>query len=228
MTKLFSPIAFRGLTLKNRAIVAPMCQYSAKGGVANDWHLVHLGRFALGGFSLVIAEATAVSPEGRISYADLGLWDDGQIAPLKAILDFLHRNGAAAGIQLAHAGRKAASPLPWRGGFNETDAEKAALGFESWTPVAPSAERHSASSPLPTALDAEGLAKMREAWVSATKRADAAGFDAQRDALFGGGIVNPTEGRADETRRAAQGSLRPSARHPREQAKKLFPSRDFH
>ena len=177
MTKLLSPITFRDLTLKNRAIVAPMCQYSAKAGVANDWHLVHLGRFALGGFSLVIAEATAVSREGRISYADLGLWDDGQVAPLKTIVDFLHRNGAAAGIQLAHAGRKAASPLPWRGGFTETEAEKAALGFESWTPVAPSAERHSASSPLPTALDAEGLGRMRAAWISATKRAEAAGFD---------------------------------------------------
>ena len=177
MTKLLSPIAFRGLTLKNRAIVAPMCQYSAKAGLANDWHLVHLGRFALGGFSLVIAEATAVSPEGRISYADLGLWDDAQIAPLKGIVDFLHTNGAAAGIQLAHAGRKASSPLPWRGGFTETEAEKAALGFESWTPVAPSADRHSASSPLPMALDADGLGRMRTAWISATKRADAAGFD---------------------------------------------------
>ena len=177
MTMLFSPIAFRGLTLKNRAVVAPMCQYSAKGGVANDWHLVHLGRFALGGFSLVIAEATAVSPEGRISYADLGLWDDAQIAPLKAIVDFLHGNGAAAGIQLAHAGRKASSPLPWRGGFTEREDEKAALGFETWTPVAPAAERHSASSPLPEALDAMGMERMRAAWISATKRAEAAGFD---------------------------------------------------
>ena len=126
---LFSPITFRDLTLKNRAVVAPMCQYSARHGMANDWHFVHLGRFALGGFSLVIVEATAVTPEGRISYADLGLWDDAQIAPLKRIADFLRANGAAAGIQLAHAGRKAASPVPWRGKFSETDEEKNGAGF---------------------------------------------------------------------------------------------------
>ena len=101
MTTLFSPVTYRSLTLKNRVIVAPMCQYSCKHGFATDWHLVHLGRFALGGFSLVIAEATAVTPEGRISYADLGLWDDAQIAPLKRVTEFLHRNGAAAGLQLA-------------------------------------------------------------------------------------------------------------------------------
>ena len=89
MSKLFSPVTYRDLTLKNRVIVAPMCQYSARHGFANDWHLVHLGRFALGGFSLVIVEATGVTPEGRISYGCLGLWDDAQIAPLKRITDFL-------------------------------------------------------------------------------------------------------------------------------------------
>lgn len=177
MTTLFTPVTYRGLTLKNRVIVAPMCQYSARHGVANDWHLVHLGRFALGGFSLVIVEATGVSAEGRISYGCLGLWDDGQIAPLRRIIDFLHQNGAAAGIQLAHAGRKASSPLPWRGGFTETEEEKARYAFESWTPVAPSAERHTANSPLPASLDDSGLARVREEWVAATKRAEAAGFD---------------------------------------------------
>lgn len=177
MTTLFSPVTYRGLTLKNRVIVAPMCQYSCKHGFATDWHLVHLGRFALGGFSLVIAEATAVTPEGRISYADLGLWEDAQIAPLKRITEFLHRNGAAAGLQLAHAGRKAASPLPWRGAFTETEAERAALGFESWTPVAPSAERHAASYAMPQALDEAGMARIRDAWAAATRRAGQAGFD---------------------------------------------------
>ena len=177
MTKLFSPVTYRGLTLKNRVIVAPMCQYSAQHGMANDWHLVHLGRFALGGFSLVIVEATGVTPEGRISYGCLGLWDDAQIAPLKRITDFLHANGAAAGIQLAHAGRKANSPLPWRGSFNETEAEKVALGFETWASVAPSAERHMASYPMPEALDAAGLARVRNGFVAATKRSDTAGFD---------------------------------------------------
>lgn len=177
VTPLFSPITFRDMTLKNRAIVAPMCQYSARHGMANDWHLVHLGRFALGGFSLVIVEATAVTPEGRISYADLGLWDDAQIAPLKRIADFLRANGAAAGIQLAHAGRKAASPVPWRGKFNETDEEKMALAFESWTPVAPSAVPQTASSPVPDELDAAGMKRTLDGWVSATRRSDAAGFD---------------------------------------------------
>ena len=177
MSKLFTPITFRGLTLKNRVMVAPMCQYSARHGVANDWHLVHLGRFALGGFGLVIVEATGVSAEGRISYDCLGLWDDAQIAPLKRITDFLRANGAASGIQLAHAGRKASSPIPWRGSFTETEAEKAELAFESWTPVAPSAERHTASYAMPTALDHEGMARVREDWVAATRRAEAAGFD---------------------------------------------------
>ena len=174
---LFSPVTYRGLTLKNRVIVAPMCQYSARHGFANDWHLVHLGRFALGGFSLVMAEATAVTPEGRISYGDLGLWEDGQIAPLQRIVEFLKRNGAAAGIQLAHAGRKASAPVPWRGGFNETDSEKAALAFESWLPVAPSAEKHTASYAMPQALDDAGLARIRDAWVASARRADTAGFD---------------------------------------------------
>ena len=116
MTDLFSPLTLRGVTFSSRIGVAPMCQYSAQHGLANDWHLVHLGRFALGGFSLVIAEAAGVTPEGRISYGCLGLWDDAQIEPLKRIVDFLHKNGAKAGIQLAHAGRKASSQRPWEGG----------------------------------------------------------------------------------------------------------------
>lgn len=177
MTTLFSPVTFRGLTLKNRVIVAPMCQYSARHGFANDWHLVHLGRFALGGFSLVIVEATGVTPEGRISYGCLGLWDDAQIAPLKRITAFLHENGAAAGIQLAHAGRKASSPVPWRGSFNETPDEMNRLAVETWTPVGPSALKHTPSSPLPEALGVVGMARIRDGWVAAAKRADAAGFD---------------------------------------------------
>lgn len=177
MTKLFEPMTFRGLTLKNRVIVAPMCQYSARHGYANDWHLVHLGRFALGGFSLVIVEATGVTPEGRITYGCPGLWEDGQIAPMKRIADFLRAHGSAAGIQLAHAGRKASSTIPWRGAFNETEAEKQALGFESWTPVAPSAERHMPSYAMPETLDDAGMARIRDGFAAAARRADAAGFD---------------------------------------------------
>ena len=177
MSHLFSPVTFRNLTLKNRAIVAPMCQYSARHGFTNDWHLVHLGRFALGGFGLVIVEATAVTPEGRITYADVGLWEDAQIDDLARIADFLKANGAAAGIQLAHAGRKASSPIPWRGAFTETEAEKEALAFAAWTPVAPSAEKHMASYTLPEALDAAGMARIRDGWAAAARQANTAGFD---------------------------------------------------
>ena len=132
MSLLFSPLDLRDLTLRNRTVIAPMCQYSAQHGLANDWHFVHLGRFALGGFGLVIVEATGVLPEGRISYADLGLWTDEQIAPLARIVDFLHSQGAAAGIQLGHAGRKAATPVWWRGSFNETDEEKRDYDKSTW------------------------------------------------------------------------------------------------
>lgn len=174
---LFQPFTLGNITLKNRAIVAPMCQYSARHGFANDWHLVHLGRFALGGFSLVIAEATGVTPEGRISYADLGLWEDAQIAPLKRITEFLHAHGSYAGIQLAHAGRKASTPLPWRGKFDETEDEKIALAFEEWMPVAPSALPHAPASKMPAALDAKGMAAIRDAFAEAAHRALRAGFD---------------------------------------------------
>lgn len=179
MSKLFSPTTLRGLTLRNRTVVAPMCQYSAQDGFANDWHFVHLGRFALGGFGLVILEATGVVPEGRISYGDLGLWKDEQIAPLQRIVTFLHSQGAAAGIQLAHAGRKASTSIAWRNGFDETEEEKAALHFESWTPVAPSALIHAENKGFtkPEALDEAGIRNIIDAFVAAAKRADRAGFD---------------------------------------------------
>lgn len=182
----------RGLTLRNRTVVAPMCQYSARHGLANDWHLVHLGRFAIGGFGLVILEATGVTPEGRISYGDLGLWEDGQIAPLRRIVDFLHQEGAAAGIQLAHAGRKASTPIPFRNGFDETEAEKASVAFESWTPVAPSALIH-ADKPgftTPVALDEAGIAATIVAFADAARRADAAGFDVVEIHAAHGYLIN--------------------------------------
>jgi 2,4-dienoyl-CoA reductase-like NADH-dependent reductase (Old Yellow Enzyme family) len=179
MSQLFSPLTLRGVTLRNRTVVSPMCQYSAKHGYANDWHLVHLGRFAMGGFGLVILEATGVNPEARISYGDLGLWEDGQIEPLKRIVDFMKAEGAAAGIQLAHAGRKAATPIAWRHGFDETEAEKVEYAYETWVPVAPSAEAHSANPNFqkPMALDKAGIASLIGDFVSAARRADIAGFD---------------------------------------------------
>lgn len=179
MSQLFSPLTLRGVTMRNRTVVSPMCQYSAKRGLANDWHLVHMGRFALGGFGLVILEATGVVPEGRITYGDLGLWNDEQIAPLARIANFLKAEGATAGIQLGHAGRKAATPVWWRGGFNETEAEKIEYAYETWVPVGPSAVRHS-DNPIfqePLALDKAGIQRTIEAFADATRRADQAGFD---------------------------------------------------
>jgi len=179
MSVLFQPRSLRGLTLRNRTVVAPMCQYSSIDGFANDWHLVHLGRFAQGGFGLVIFEATAVRPEGRITYADLGLWKDEHIPMLARIVDFLHSQGAAAGIQLAHAGRKASTSIPWRNGFDETEAEKAELGFESWTPVGPGSEIHAENADFtaPHALDEAGIRDVIDGFVEAARRAEKAGFD---------------------------------------------------
>ena len=178
MTKLFDPFPVAELTLKNRLIVAPMCQYSAQHGMPNDWHLVHLGRFALGGYALVIAEASAVTPQGRITYGDVGIWNDEQVAVWKRITAFLKENGAAAGIQLAHAGRKASTPLPWRGSFNETPAERQANAFESWTPEAPSAEIHGPGDfTEPTELSVEQIKQLVEDFAAAARRAEQAGFD---------------------------------------------------
>jgi len=180
MSLLFSPLSLRDLTLRNRTVVAPMCQYSAQHGVANDWHFVHLGRFAIGGFGLVILEATGVTPEARISYGDLGLWDDGQIAPLKRIVDFLHAEGSATGIQLAHAGRKASTPIAWRHGFDETEQDKIDYGFEAWTPLAPSPIIHTDRVPgytTPREMTEADIAATVRAFADAAIRADKAGFD---------------------------------------------------
>jgi 2,4-dienoyl-CoA reductase-like NADH-dependent reductase (Old Yellow Enzyme family) len=178
MSQLFSPITLRDLTLKNRVIVAPMCQYTARHGIANDWHFAHLARFAIGGFGLVIAEATAVSPEGRISYADTGLWNDEQIEPFRRIVDFLHSQGTAAGIQLAHAGRKAATPVPYRP--NPTDAEKVSTAFEDWQPIAPSALIHSEKQPgfkQPREMTTDDIKRFKQSFIESIYRAEKAGFD---------------------------------------------------
>lgn len=181
MSRLFSPTSLRGLTLRNRTVVAPMCQYSARDGFANDWHLVHLGRFGIGGFGLVLLEATGVVPEGRISYGDLGLWKDEHIAPLARIVDFLHDQGAAVGIQLAHAGRKASTPVSWNGPDQlATEEGRQVVGYEHWVPVAPSAQSNDPSNPdfqVPTALDDAGIRRVIDGFVSAAERAERAGFD---------------------------------------------------
>ncbi|MGV8988647.1 MAG: NADH:flavin oxidoreductase/NADH oxidase [Cypionkella sp.] len=179
MSQLLSPITFRDVTLRNRLVVSPMCQYSAVHGVANDWHFAHLSRFALGGFGAVTVEATGVTPEGRITYGCLGLWDDAQIAPLAHIAAFLKSQGAAAAIQIGHAGRKASTPLWWRGAFNETEAEKPGVGFESWQPVAPSAIPHidHPDFQTPRALTLAEVQALPARFAEAAIRADRAGFD---------------------------------------------------
>jgi len=177
MSQLFSPYSLRGMRLRNRTVVAPMCQYSSIEGLANDWHLVHLGRFAMGGFGLVILEATGVTAKGRITYGDLGIWSDDHVPGLQRITKFLHAQGAAAGIQLAHAGRKASSPVPWRSEVPEDPQARAAIGYEEWVTQAPSALAHSPSYAMPEALDAAGMDEVKDAFVAAARRADAAGFD---------------------------------------------------
>jgi 2,4-dienoyl-CoA reductase-like NADH-dependent reductase (Old Yellow Enzyme family) len=167
---LFEPLSLRSLTLRNRIAVSPMCQYSAEGGRANDWHLVHLGARAAGGAGLVLFEATAVEARGRISPADLGIWEDGQIEPLARIVRFVEGQGAAAGLQLAHAGRKASTAPPWEGGGPVAPANG------GWPAIAPSALPFADGYPTPQALDAAGVGAVVEAFVAAARRAREAGF----------------------------------------------------
>ena len=173
---LFQPIAFRGVTAKNRILISPMCQYSADDGLASDWHLVHLGKFAQGGAGIVMTEAAAVTAEGRITHGDVGLWHDGQIAPLERIATFLRDNGAVPAIQLAHAGRKASMQRPWYGNA-ALNADDHARGDLPWRVVAPSAIAMDEGWLTPDALDLDELASLREHWRLATLRAVEAGFD---------------------------------------------------
>lgn len=171
MSDLFSPLSLRQLTLKNRLVVAAMCQYSSIDGYASDWHLVHLGSRAVGGAALVMTEAAAVSPEGRISPEDLGIWQDGQIEKLKQITDFIHSQGALAGIQLAHAGRKASTMPPWKGKVQLT----ASTG--GWNTLAPSAIAFNPEDTPPLALTILQIESLIEAFAQAARRAVEAGFD---------------------------------------------------
>jgi 2,4-dienoyl-CoA reductase-like NADH-dependent reductase (Old Yellow Enzyme family) len=168
---LFTPLTLRGVTLKNRITVSPMCQYSSEDGFANDWHFVHLGSRAVGGAGLVIFEATSVEALGRISPEDLGIWKDEHIAPLARITRFIHEQGAVAGIQLAHAGRKASTQRPWEGGGPIAPHEP-----KGWKTVAPSALPFDAGYSEPEALDEAGLQRVVRAFAEATERARAAGF----------------------------------------------------
>lgn len=173
-THLFSPLTLRGITLRNRIAVSPMCMYSSEDGLANDWHLVHLGSRASGGAGLVIAEATAVVPEGRITADDLGIWSDAHIEPLVPVTRFIRAQGAIAGIQLAHAGRKASTHRPWGPNAGKPVRPDEPRG---WQTVAPSPVPFTEAFPLPTALAKSGIAAVVRAFGEAARRSLAAGFD---------------------------------------------------
>ncbi len=170
MSNLFSPLTIKNVTFKNRIAVSPMCQYSSSSGFANDWHLVHLGSRAVGGSGLIIFEATAVSPEGRISPGDLGIWHDDHVPMLKRINEFITSQGAVPGIQLAHAGRKASHHVPWNGGNALTKNEG------GWQTVAPSSIPFSEDDSLPVELNMDGIRKVIHDFKTAAKRALDAGF----------------------------------------------------
>ena len=170
MSRLFTPLKLRTLTLRNRIFVAPMCQYSCRDGLAEHWHLVHLGSRAVGGAALVMAEATAVTPEGRISPGDCGLWNDAQAEAFAPIARFISAQGAVPAIQLGHAGRKASVAPPWLGGT----AVVAADG--GWQPVAPSPFPFSPTSPQPRELTSDELERICSQFAEAAQRALSAGF----------------------------------------------------
>lgn len=176
MSALHSPFTLRDVTFKNRICISPMSQYRAKDGYAEDWHMVHLGRYALGGAGLVYAEATAVEKDGRRTHGDLGLWDGAQIAKLKSIAAFITAEGAVAGIQLSHAGRKASERRPWDGETPVDDFDIAERGEAPWPAHAPSAIPYAEGWPTPTEMSEKDIEHTIHAFGQAARRATEAGF----------------------------------------------------
>ena len=197
---LFSPLTIRGLTLPNRIAVSPMCEYSSIDGFANDWHLVHLGSRAVGGAGLVFTEATAVVPDGRISPEDLGIWKDEHIPMLARIASFIREHGAVAGMQLAHAGRKASTAAPWNGGKP--------IGVENggWSPlVAPSAIPFAEGYQTPVALDEAGIRSLVASFTDAARRALDAGVQVIEIHAAHGYLINEFLSPLSNTRTDAYG-----------------------
>jgi 2,4-dienoyl-CoA reductase-like NADH-dependent reductase (Old Yellow Enzyme family) len=207
---LFEPISFRSMALRNRIVVSPMAMYSAHDGFADDFHLVHLGRFALGGAGLIFIEATAITAQGRITSGCNGLWLDAQVPQLKRITDFLHRFGSAAGMQLAHSGWKGSTRRPWHGGTRLDDEDVRLRGEQAWPIVSVGDESFDGLAPGPAALTESDLAALLDQYRAATRRVISAGFDVleihaahgyllhsflspianRRDDRYGGGIEN--------------------------------------
>jgi 2,4-dienoyl-CoA reductase-like NADH-dependent reductase (Old Yellow Enzyme family) len=171
MSKLFEPLRIREIEFRNRIFVSPMCQYSSDDGMPSDWHLVHLGSRAVGGASLVMVEATAVSPEGRISPDDSGIWSDEHTPAFSRIAKFIKSQGAVPAIQLAHAGRKASTDAPWRGGKPLSQAEG------GWQPIAPSPIPFDDASPMPREITSEDIEEVISEFLTATRRSLEAGFE---------------------------------------------------
>jgi 2,4-dienoyl-CoA reductase-like NADH-dependent reductase (Old Yellow Enzyme family) len=169
MARLFQNLALRDVTLRNRVGVSPMCQYSSTDGFANDWHVIHLGSRAVGGAGLVMLEATAVEARGRISPHDLGIWKDEHVEPLDRVVKNIHAHGAVAGLQIAHAGRKASTARPWEGG------RPLAPAAGGWTPIGSSPLPFSDGYPIPTEASEHDLLEIRAAFRAAAQRALAAG-----------------------------------------------------
>jgi len=174
---LFTPTTLREVALRNRIVISPMCTYSADGGLASDWHLVHLGQFALGGAGVVFTEVTAVTEQGRITYGDLGLWSSAQVAPLARITALLRAHGAVPAIQLGHSGRKGSSQRPWHGMEALTEADVRARGERPWQTAAPVAEAMAEGWHVPQAMSVGDIRGLVAAWRDAARRACDAGFD---------------------------------------------------
>ena len=176
MSTLFSPYSLREVAFKNRIAVSPMSQYRARDGYANTWHMVHLGRFALGGAGLVFAEATAVEQDGRRTHGDLGLWEDAQVEALRPITEFLSSEGAVPGIQLSHAGRKASERRPWHGETPVDHEDVADRAEDPWPAIAPSPVPYADGWPTPTAMSTSDIQRVIASFGAAARRAHDAGF----------------------------------------------------
>jgi 2,4-dienoyl-CoA reductase-like NADH-dependent reductase (Old Yellow Enzyme family) len=194
---LLSPMTLRGVTLRNRIVISPLCQYSAADGMANDWHFAHLARFALGGAGAVFVEATAVHRDGRITHGDMGLWSDAHIAPLQRIADFLRAQGAMPAIQLGHAGRKASMQRPWHGN-GPLDGTDHARGEEVWRIVAPSAVAMDEGWLTPVELSLAEMADLREHFRRAALRAAEAGFAAVAHGYLLHSFLSPLSNRRND------------------------------
>ena len=173
---LFTPLALRDLTLRNRVVVSPMQMYSVRDGIVGDWHLAHLGRFALGGAGLVMVEATAIAPGARSTWHDNGLWNDAQVAAFRRVTALLREAGAASGIQLQHAGRKASSHAPWDG-FGPLAPDDAQRGEPPWTAEGPTNAGWSDAAPATHAMTGDDIARLLDDYRAASRRALDAGFD---------------------------------------------------